>query len=188
MPIPVNSNCNARSMKNARLGKLIGVANPRNKEVTWIWKWQLNRADLSVRERTAMRSIVEVDVLVVDDRALFVSHDVVAVQAIAILVEVIFAFRTGEFFGAKDGLADFRRIGRAGLVDRGRQDGDGIVGPRTLVVRRGLVGVAIGLAEALRGVAGVFRIVRHAIGAEQSGARKLGRGNRDHRGRADPGN
>src|SRR5580692_993579 len=96
------------------------------------------------------RSIVEVDVLVVDDRALFVSHDVVAMQTVAILVEIIFAFRTGIFFQRENGFTDLAGVGRAGLVDRRRQDGDGVVRPGALVVRRGLVGVAIGFAEALR--------------------------------------
>src|ERR1700681_3163405 len=112
-------------------------------------------------------SIVEVDVLVVNDRALLVLHDVVAVQAIAVLVEIVFAFRAGGFLGGKQRLANFPGIGRAGLVDRRRQDGDGIVGPCALIVRRGLVSVAIGLAEGLRGVAGFFGVIGHAIGTKQ---------------------
>src|SRR5487761_1944204 len=103
--------------------------------------------------------------LVVDDGALLVLHDVVAVQAVAILVKIILAFRTWKFFQRENGLADFCRIGRAGLVDRRRQDGDRIVGPGALVIRRGLVGSAIGLAESLRSLAGIFRIVGHAVGA-----------------------
>src|SRR5260370_19176895 len=106
---------------------------------------------------------------------LLVLHDVVAVQSVAVLVEIVFAFRTGGFLGGKERLADFCRIGRAGLVDRRRQDGDGVVRPGALVIRRGLVGVAIGLAESLRSLAGIFRVVRNAIGAKQRGTRQLGR-------------
>src|SRR5665647_2958542 len=106
-----------------------------------------------------MRSIVEVDMLVVDDRPLLVPHDVVAMQAVAVLVEIVFAFRTGHLLDGEDGFADLGGIGRAGLVDRRRQDGDGIVGPCALVIRRGLVGLAIGLAEGLRRRAGILGIV-----------------------------
>src|SRR5260370_368753 len=79
-------------------------------------------------EGPATRSIVEVDVLVVDDRPLLVPHDVVAVQTVAVLIEIVFAFRTGHFPGGKDRLADFAGIGRAALVDRRSQDGHGIRG------------------------------------------------------------
>src|SRR5260370_35168400 len=97
-------------------------------------------------EGPATRSIVEVDMLVVDDRPLLVPHDVVAVQTVAVLVEIIFAFCASGFLGGKDRLADFSGIGRAGLFDRRRKDGEGIVGPAALVVGSGLVGLAIGLA------------------------------------------
>ncbi len=49
--------------------------------------------------RPIARSIVEVDVLVEDDVALVVLHDVVAVQAVAVLVEIIFALGAREFLG-----------------------------------------------------------------------------------------
>src|SRR2546429_9515193 len=84
-------------------------------------------------------SIVEVDMLVVDDRALLVLDDVVAVQAIAVLVEIILAFRTGIFFDSENGLPDFCRIGRAGLVDRRGKNGDGVVWSRVLVYRLGIL-------------------------------------------------
>src|SRR5882757_11023563 len=112
-------------------------------------------------------SIVEVDMLVVNDGALLVLHDVVAVQSVAVLVEIIFAFRAGIFFNSENGLPDFCWIGRAGLVDRRGQNGDGVIGPRALVIRRGLVGLAIGFAEGLRSLVGIFRVVRHAVSAEQ---------------------
>src|SRR4030088_1081313 len=91
------------------------------------------------------RSIVEVDVLVVNDRPLLVPHDVIAVQTVAVLVEIVLAFGARGLLGGQERLADFAGVGRAGLVDRRRQDGNGIVGPGALVIRRCLVGVAIGL-------------------------------------------
>src|ERR1700693_4257864 len=110
-----------------------------------------------------MRSIVEVDMLVVDDGPLLVPHDIVAVQAVAVLVKIILALRTRKLFQRENRLADFCGIGRAGLVDRRRKDGDGIVGPGALVIRRGLVGIAIGFAESLRSLAGIFGVVGHTI-------------------------
>src|SRR6266852_4876758 len=101
------------------------------------------------------RSIVEVDMLVVDDGALLVLHDVVAVQAVAVLVKIILAFRAGIFFYSENGVPDFCRIGRAGLVDRRGQNGDGVIGPRALGIRRGLVGLALGFAEGLRSLVGI---------------------------------
>src|SRR5258708_39264906 len=95
------------------------------------------------------RSIVEFDVLVEDDIALVVLHDVVAVQTVALVVEIVLAFGAGEFLGGDDRLADFLRIGRAGLVDGGGKHGDRVIGPRALVVGGDLVGLAIGGAERL---------------------------------------
>src|SRR5258708_4718572 len=104
--------------------------------------------------------------LVVNDRPLLVPYDVIAVQTVAVLVKIILTFRTGIFFDAENSLTDFCRVGRAGLVDRSRQDGDGVVRPGALVIRRRLVGVAIGFAEGLGRLAGVFRVIRHAVGPE----------------------
>src|SRR5271169_5382255 len=105
-------------------------------------------------ERPALRSIVEFDMLVVDDHSLLVPHDIVAVQAVAILVEIIFALCSRKLLGRQDGVADLAGIGRARLIDRGRQYGDGVVRPGTLVVRSEFVGFAVGLAKRLRSLAG----------------------------------
>src|SRR6476469_755929 len=83
-------------------------------------------------------SVVELDVLVEDDAALLVLHDVVAVETIAVLVEIVFALGTRELLDREDGFADLGRIGRAGLVDGRRQDADGVEGPGALVVGRDL--------------------------------------------------
>src|SRR6201998_1116276 len=106
-----------------------------------------------------MRSIVELDMLVEDDRPLLIPHDVVTVQTIAILVKIIFAFGAGEFFQRKNGLANFYGIGRTGLVDRRRKDGDGIEGPGALDVGRSLVGLAIGFAASPRRIARLLGVV-----------------------------
>src|SRR5436309_30103 len=106
------------------------------------------------REGPATRSVVEIDMLVVDDRALLVPHDIVAVQTIAVLVEIIFAFGAGVFLHRENGFTDLGRVGGAGFVDRRGEDGDGVIGPGALVIGCELVGVAIGLAESLRRFAG----------------------------------
>src|ERR1700728_3266100 len=104
--MPVNNNCSARSMETPGQEKPRGSIRLRIE----------NAAGPSPdREGPATRSIVEVDVLVVDDGALLVPHDVVAVQAVAIGVEIIFAFGAGDFFQAENRFADFVGIGRAGL-------------------------------------------------------------------------
>src|SRR5665647_445246 len=87
-------------------------------------------------------SVGELDVLVEDDVALVVLHDVVAVQTVPLVVEIVFAFGTGELLDGDDRLADLLRIGRAGLVDGRGQHRDRVVGPRTLIVRRHLVAVS----------------------------------------------
>src|SRR5262245_40685663 len=68
-------------------------------------------------------SVVELDVLVENDAAVVVAHDVVAVQAVAVRVEVVSAFGAGEALGGEDRLAD--RLGVEALcgVDRAREDG-----------------------------------------------------------------
>src|ERR1700756_3111973 len=83
-------------------------------------------------EGPVTRSIVELDMLVEDNRPLLVPYDVIAVQAIAVLIEIVLALRAREFFQRKNGLAYLRGFGRGRLVDRGRQDRDGIEGPGAL--------------------------------------------------------
>src|ERR1700693_1856367 len=75
------------------------------------------------------RSIGEFDMLVEGNISLVVLHDVVAVQTVAVLVEIIFALGSRVFLGGKDRLANFPRVGRAGLVDRRAQHIDGVVRP-----------------------------------------------------------
>src|SRR5262249_13502055 len=116
MPTPVNSNWRKRSITDLRL---TGMRAP-----------YFDRClGLPRKERPSAASIVEIDVLVVDDIALVVSHDVVAVQAVAVLVEIVFAFGAGVFLRGQDRLADLAGIGSARLVDGRREDGDRVIGP-----------------------------------------------------------
>src|SRR3981081_2402756 len=106
MPIPVNNNCSARSMENARLReaasrriRLKGLFDDRRQRGMRCSSnsGSKTRRPLLYQRGPATRSIVEVDVLVVNDRPLLVPHDVVAVQTVAVLVEIILAFRAGKF-------------------------------------------------------------------------------------------
>src|SRR3954452_19435667 len=124
MPMPVKSNCSTRSME--ALGGRSQATN---------CMLNANRPPQHWRGPIG-RSIVEVNMLVVDDGALLVPDDVVAVQPVAILVEIIFALRAGIFLDRQNSLADFRRLRGTGLVDRHGQDGDCVIGPGALVVGR----------------------------------------------------
>ena len=75
--------------------------------------------DTFVARKQGAQSIREFDVLVEDNDALLVAHDIVAVQTVAEFVEIIFALGTLVAPGGKDGGADFVWLGRARLVDRG---------------------------------------------------------------------
>src|SRR3974390_11620 len=156
MPIPVKSSCSTRSMdmlsgRNEpawfadRIGPNSTGDGNRRRVRAGTTSNCLDRRESgpSWSEGPFARSVVEFDVLVENDVALVVFDDVVAVQAVAVLVEIVFALGARELFDGQDGLADLRRIGRAGLVDRGRKHVHGVIGPGTLVVRRDLDEVAI---------------------------------------------
>src|SRR5208337_4359385 len=112
MPTPVNSNCKKKSILR-RFRMLLS----------------LNRND----ERRA--SVREFDMLVEDDHAFFVAHDVVAVQAVAEFVEIVFALGALVALGRQDRGADLVGVGRAGLVDGGAENADRVIGPRAVIVR-----------------------------------------------------
>src|ERR1700729_2040904 len=57
------------------------------------------------------RSIGEFDVLVEDDDALLVTHDIVSAQSVAELVEIVFALRALVALGGQDRGADLVGIG-----------------------------------------------------------------------------
>src|SRR3954466_7750769 len=197
MPMPVNNNCSARSIKALMIGTSLHPGAPRislkgfrnrRPQNTAAAKAPAQNYTGSLEREPAARLVVEVDVLVVNDGALFVPHDIVAVQTVAILIEIVFALGARGLLGGKQSFADFARIGRTRLVDGGGQDSDGIVGPCALVVGRGLVSLTIGFAERLRRFAGFFRVIRHSIGSEQGRTRELGRRDRYNRWRANPWN
>src|SRR5258708_38523174 len=104
MPIPVKSSCSTRSMETLGARNQTGlvddeIAGRRQGRSPGgaLRRYRIAHRPLPHREGPAARSIVKVDMLVVDDGALFVSHDVVAMQTVAILVEIIFALRAGIF-------------------------------------------------------------------------------------------
>src|SRR5580698_1401395 len=101
MPTPVNSNWRKKSMRRA-FGR--GRGSP-----------------LPVLHGEGKSSIRKLDVLVEHDRPLLVAHDVVAVEAVAVLVEIVFALGALVALGREDRGADLVGVGRAGLVDGGRE-------------------------------------------------------------------
>src|SRR5271168_5103304 len=90
----------------------------------------------SSREAERRASVLELDMLVEDDHAFFVAHDVVAVQAVAEFVEIVFALGALVALGRQDRGANLVGVGRAGLVDGGAQHADRVIGPRAVIVRR----------------------------------------------------
>lgn len=103
----------------------------------------------SAGKRPQRTSVVELDMLVEDDRALVVLDDIIAVQSVAIGVEIIFTFGAREFFGGQYRVANFAGLGRVGGLDRIRQHVDGIIGPRTLAIRDELELVVIRFGKRL---------------------------------------
>src|SRR5262245_18679984 len=82
------------------------------------------------------RSLLRVvDVLDESDRALVVVHDVVAAQAVAVLVEAVGALDAFVAAGAEDCLADRVRVGALGLIHRVRQHLHRVVGPARVDIR-----------------------------------------------------
>src|SRR5688572_19544795 len=103
----------------------------------WKSNWRTKSIDSS-REGGAVpvtagaapgKSLVELDVLVEDHGAFFVAHDIVAVQAVAELVEIIFALCAWVALGGQDRVADLLRIGAAGFVDGGAEHIHCVIGP-----------------------------------------------------------
>ena len=85
-------------------------------------------------------SVIKIDPFFDNDVAVVVSDDVVAVQAIAVLVESVGAFDAAVAFHGQQRVADLLRVGAASGRDRLGEDMDRVIGPRSEKVRRGLVG------------------------------------------------
>src|SRR5271156_203215 len=113
--------------------------------------------------------------LVEHDDALLVAHDVVAVQAVAELIEIVFALGTLVAFGGKYRLEDLVRVGRARLVDRRAEDADRVVGPGAVKVGRNIRDRAVESSEYFRFRARVDGEVGDAVDAPDRGAGKFHR-------------
>src|ERR1700722_17181261 len=120
--------------------------------------------------------------LVEDDHALFVAYDVVAVQAVAEFVEIIFTLGALVALGGQDRGADLVRVARAGLVDRRAQHTDRVISPGAVIVRRRTRHGTVELGEFLRLRARIRRKVSDAVGAPNRRAGELQRVSRDYRG------
>src|ERR1700676_202516 len=105
MPIPVNNSWRTRSIVSVRYED--GSCSTRQE-----------RAGLpESRGRPAAVLAAGFDMLVENDIALFVPHDVVAVKPVAVLVEIIFALGAREFPDSQDRFADLAGVGRIGRLD-----------------------------------------------------------------------
>src|SRR5947209_19953809 len=118
---------------------------------------------MSIGRSTRSELVVELDVLVEDDRALLVLHDVVTVETVPVLVEIVLAFRALMTFDRKDRVAYRLRLGGSGLVDGDAEDGDRVVRPGRLIIRRGLGNVAVHFSEGLRGFARILGVIGDAV-------------------------
>src|SRR6516165_3003415 len=82
----------------------------------------------------------EVDMLDEHDLAVIVLDDVVAVEPIAVLIEIVGALSARVALDAQDRLADLLRLKTLSVVDRESQNMNSVVGPCPKVVGRRLVG------------------------------------------------
>ena len=82
----------------------------------------------------------EVDVLDEHDLAVIVFDDVVAVEPIAVLIEIVGALGARVALDAQDRLADLLRLKTLSVVDRERQNMNRVVGPCPMEIGRRLVG------------------------------------------------
>src|SRR5215471_15725866 len=85
--------------------------------------------------------LAEVDMLDEHDLAVIVLDDVVAVEPIAVLIEIVGALNARVVLDAQDRLSDLLRLKTLSVVDREGQNMNSVVGPcptdigRRLVVR-----------------------------------------------------
>ena len=84
--------------------------------------------------------LAEVDMLDEHDLAVLVFDDVVAVEAIAVLIEIVGALDTRVVLDAQDRLADLLRLETLSVVDRERQNMNSVVGPCPMEIGGRLVG------------------------------------------------
>jgi hypothetical protein len=73
--------------------------------------------------------VVEINVLLENDDAVVVSNDVIAVQAVAILVKVVRTFGTRVALHVQDRLADLLGIETLSVIDGERQHMNRVIRP-----------------------------------------------------------
>src|SRR6516225_7113854 len=73
--------------------------------------------------------LAEVDMLDEHDLAVIVLDDVVAVEPIAVLIEIVGALSARVVLDTQDRLADLLRLKTLSVVDRERQNMNSVVGP-----------------------------------------------------------
>src|SRR6516162_96078 len=84
--------------------------------------------------------VAEVDMLDEHDLAVIVFDDVVAVEPIAVLIEIVGALNARVVLDAQNRLADLLRLKTLSVVDRERKNMNSVVGPCPIVIGRRLVG------------------------------------------------
>ena len=93
--------------------------------------------------------LAEVDVLDEHDLAVIVLDDVVAVEPIAVLIEIVGALNARVALDAQDRLADLLRLKTLSVVDRERKNMNSVVGPCPREGGRRLVGRLVFRSELL---------------------------------------
>src|SRR5271166_7213080 len=81
----------------------------------------------------------KVDMLDEHDLAVIVFDDVIAAEPIAVRIEIVGALGARVALDAQDRLADLLRLKTLSVVDRERQNMNGVVGPCPIVIGRRLV-------------------------------------------------
>src|SRR6516225_1656764 len=84
--------------------------------------------------------LAEVDMLDEHDLAVIVLDDVVAVEPIAVLIEIVGALNARVVLDAQDRLADLLRLKTLSVVDRESQNMNSVVGPCPMEIGGRLVG------------------------------------------------
>ena len=103
-----------------------------------------------------------------DDLTVIVLNNIVAVQSVAVPVEVVGAFGTRVALHVQDRLADLLGLEALGVVDGERQHMNRVVGPCSEEVGRRSVGSLVFDGELLRGGARVPIEVDDGIGSRAS--------------------
>src|SRR5262249_38327787 len=93
--------------------------------------------------------LAEVDMLDEHDLAVIVFDDVVAVEPIAVLIEIVGALNARVVLDTQDRLADLLRLKTLSVVDRERQNKNSVVGPCPMEIGGRLVGRLVFRSELL---------------------------------------